>query len=45
MPAEGYQTEPVASLVRIVKGKGFKKAVTEIGGYDTSEMGATTFIS
>lgn len=44
MPIERYQAEPVAYLVKIVKSKGFKKAVMEIGGYDTSETGATTFI-
>ncbi len=45
MPIGKYRKEPVASLVRIVKGKGFKKSVMEIGGYDTSETGSTTFIS
>jgi molybdate-binding protein/DNA-binding transcriptional regulator YhcF (GntR family) len=44
MPAEKYQKEPLSSLVKIVKGKSFKKAVIEIGGYDTSETGVTNFI-
>lgn len=44
MPAEKYKSKPVSYLVEMVKSQGFKKAVTEIGGYDTSETGDINFI-
>ncbi|MFH1662500.1 MAG: substrate-binding domain-containing protein [Chloroflexota bacterium] len=44
MPAEKYKSKPVSYLVKIIKSRSFKKAVTEIGGYDTSETGDTNFI-
>ena len=44
IPAEKYSAKPVSSLVRMVKSESFKKAVTDIGGYDTSETGTTIFM-
>lgn len=44
MPAEKYKSKPISSLVKIVNSDGFKKAVAQIGGYDTSETGSVTFI-
>ena len=44
MPADKYRARPLSSLVKIVKSEGFKKTVTEIGGYDTSETGNTNFV-
>ncbi len=43
-PAEKYKSKPVSYLVEMVKSQGFKKAVNQIGGYDTSETGNTNFI-
>jgi molybdate-binding protein/DNA-binding transcriptional regulator YhcF (GntR family) len=45
IPAEKYKSKPVSALVRIVSSEGFKRAVTRIGGYDTSETGSVNFIS
>jgi len=44
MPTEKYKSKPISYLVEMVKSQGFKKAVTEIGGYDTSETGNINFI-
>ncbi|MCJ7769756.1 MAG: substrate-binding domain-containing protein [Dehalococcoidales bacterium] len=44
IPAQKYNRKPVSHLVRIVKSQGFKEAVKDIGGYDTSETGTLTFI-
>ncbi len=44
IPMEKYKSKPVSYLVKIIKSQGFSKAVTEIGGYDTSETGDTCFI-
>ena len=42
--AQKYNRKPVSHLVRMIKSQGFKKAVKDIGGYDTSETGMLTFI-
>lgn len=44
IPAEKYKLKPVSCLVKIIKSQSFKEAITEIGGYDTSETGNTNFI-
>jgi len=44
IPAEKYKSKPVSYLIRMVKNQGFREAVNNIGGYDTSETGKLTFI-
>jgi molybdate-binding protein/DNA-binding transcriptional regulator YhcF (GntR family) len=44
IPVENYRAKRLAPLVQIVASKDFQKAVTEAGGYDTSETGTTTFV-
>ena len=44
IPVEKYQSKAVTSLLEIVVSNGFKKTVTEMGGYDTSETGVLTLI-
>lgn len=44
IPTEKYKLKPVSSLVKIIKSQSFRKAVSEIGGYDTSEIGNTNII-
>jgi molybdate-binding protein/DNA-binding transcriptional regulator YhcF (GntR family) len=44
MPVETYRNKILATLSRIVASKDFRRAVTEAGGYDTSQSGATTFV-
>lgn len=43
-PAEKCQDKVVSSLLETIKGVDFKKAVDEMGGYDTSETGATSIV-
>ena len=45
MPTEKYKSKPISYLVGMVKSQGFKKAVNQIGGYDTSETGNINFIA
>ncbi|MFC2033369.1 substrate-binding domain-containing protein [Chloroflexota bacterium] len=44
IPMERYQCESVIALLDIVKSDEFKRVVTGMGGYDTSETGAITLI-
>ena len=44
IPMEKYQCESVIALLDIVKNDDFKRVVTGMGGYDTSETGAITLI-
>ena len=43
IPMENYGSKLLAPLLKIVTGEDFRKVVTNIGGYDTSQMGATVF--
>ena len=45
IPVEKCRSEPVLSLLEITKSEEFRKVVTEMGGYDTSETGTTVFVS
>jgi molybdate-binding protein/DNA-binding transcriptional regulator YhcF (GntR family) len=44
IPTENYKNKKLAPLVKIIVSKDFRKAVTEAGGYDTSQTGTTTFV-
>ncbi|UCE97821.1 MAG: GntR family transcriptional regulator [Dehalococcoidia bacterium] len=39
MPVEKSKTEPISYLIKIIKSQSFKKAINQIGGYDTLETG------
>ena len=43
MPLGSYRSERLSPLLKIIKSKDFRRVVTETGGYDTSQTGATTF--
>jgi molybdate-binding protein/DNA-binding transcriptional regulator YhcF (GntR family) len=44
IPMENYKNKKIAPLLGVVSSEDFRKAVTEAGGYDTSQTGTTTFI-
>ena len=44
IPMENYKNKKLAPLVKVIVSKDFRKAVTEAGGYDTSQTGTTTFV-
>lgn len=44
IPEQVYHSRRLAPLLAIIQSEEFKKVVAEMGGYDTSETGATTFI-
>jgi len=44
IPIENHRNKKLAPLLKTVGGKDFHKAVTEAGGYDTSQTGTTTFV-
>jgi molybdate-binding protein/DNA-binding transcriptional regulator YhcF (GntR family) len=44
MPMENYKNKKLAPLLRVIARGDFQKAVTEAGGYDTSQTGTTTFV-
>jgi molybdate-binding protein/DNA-binding transcriptional regulator YhcF (GntR family) len=44
MPIENHKNKKLAPLLKVIASKDFRKAVTEAGGYDSSQTGATTFI-
>ena len=44
IPAEKYRSKPVLSLREIIESEEFRRVVAEMGGYDTSETGTTTFV-
>jgi molybdate-binding protein/DNA-binding transcriptional regulator YhcF (GntR family) len=45
MPIENYNSNRFAQLLRVIASKDFRKAVTEVGGYDTSQSGTTTLVN
>jgi molybdopterin molybdotransferase/putative molybdopterin biosynthesis protein len=44
MPIENYKSKKLAPLLKVIADKDFQHAVTEAGGYDTSQTGTTTFV-
>jgi molybdate-binding protein/DNA-binding transcriptional regulator YhcF (GntR family) len=44
IPTENYKNKKLAPLLKVIVSKDFQKAVTEAGGYDTSQTGTTTFV-
>ncbi len=44
MPIENHKNKKLAPLLKVIASKDFQKAVTEAGGYDTSQTGTTTFV-
>ena len=44
MPIENHRNRKLAPLLKVIASKDFQEAVTEAGGYDTSETGTTTFV-
>ncbi len=44
MPAEKRRSRELTLLARIVASTDFRRAVTEAGGYDTSQSGTTTYV-
>jgi putative molybdopterin biosynthesis protein len=44
IPTENYKNKELAPLLKVIASKDFRQAVTEAGGYDTSQTGATTFV-
>ena len=44
MPIENHKNKKLAPLLKVIASKDFRKAVTEAGGYDSAQTGATTFI-
>jgi len=43
-PIENHRSKKLAPLLKVIAGRDFHKAVTEAGGYDTSQTGTTTFV-
>ena len=43
IPVTNYRSHFLSPLLRIVASDDFRKVVTDAGGYDASQMGATTF--
>jgi molybdate-binding protein/DNA-binding transcriptional regulator YhcF (GntR family) len=44
IPTENYKNKKLAPLIKVIVSRDFQKAVTEAGGYDTSQTGTTTFV-
>jgi molybdate-binding protein/DNA-binding transcriptional regulator YhcF (GntR family) len=44
IPIENHRSKKLAPLLKVIGSKDFRKAVTEAGGYDTSQTGTTTFV-
>jgi len=44
IPIENYKNKKLAPLLKVIASKDFRQAVTEAGGYDTSQSGTTTFV-
>ncbi len=44
IPKTTYHSKKLAPLLAIIRSEEFKKVVGEMGGYDTSETGTTTFV-
>jgi molybdate-binding protein/DNA-binding transcriptional regulator YhcF (GntR family) len=45
MAAADYRSQRLAPMLKIVGSAEFKKIVDEVGGYDTSQTGTTTFLN
>jgi len=43
IPIANYRSELLSPLLHTVAGEDFRKVVTNVGGYDTSQTGTTTF--
>ncbi len=44
IPAEKLRTEQMSYLLKIIKSQSFKKAINQIGGYDTSKTGNINYV-
>ena len=44
IPMSNYDSKPTRLLLDVVAGDEFKKAVDQLGGYDASQSGTTTFL-
>ena len=44
IPIENHRNKRLAPLLKVIASNNFQKAVTEAGGYDTSQTGTTTFV-
>jgi putative molybdopterin biosynthesis protein len=44
IPKEKYKSRVMVTLLKIIKSADFKEVVANIGGYDTSQTGCTTFV-
>ena len=44
MPIENHRSKKLAPLLKAIASKDFRQAVTEAGGYDTSQTGTTTSV-
>lgn len=44
IPVSTYRSRRLAPMLQIIRSDEFKKAVDEVGGYDTSQTGTTTFL-
>jgi putative molybdopterin biosynthesis protein len=44
MPIENHRSKKLAPLLKVIASRDFQQAVTEAGGYDTSQTGTTTFV-
>jgi len=44
IPIENHRNKKLVPLLKMIGSKDFHKAVTEAGGYDTSQTGTTTFV-
>jgi molybdate-binding protein/DNA-binding transcriptional regulator YhcF (GntR family) len=44
IPIKGYRSRLLKPMLEIIASEEFKKLVDQIGGYDTSQTGATTFL-
>jgi putative molybdopterin biosynthesis protein len=45
IPREHYESDLLAPLLGALRDDGFKRAVTDLGGYATRETGATTAVA
>ena len=44
IPADKYRSKRLSPLLQIIASEDFRTVVTSVGGYDTSQTGATTFL-
>jgi molybdate-binding protein/DNA-binding transcriptional regulator YhcF (GntR family) len=45
IPMANYKSKRLAPMLEIIASDAFKKIIDSVGGYDTSQTGATTFVS